>query len=144
MRLLAEFWIIYVILGLGEEMNGINVLDHIEVFGRFHGFSNDALHVMPVEVFGSRRQGRTTSIYNLLGRAGDTSAPSQHPLLVEPSSSCPVLSRQAGTVIMTTFGSIMLLLFLINFICECMSAIPLFLLFHFTFLPLSLMIHVHH
>jgi E3 ubiquitin-protein ligase HUWE1 len=85
-----------VILGLGEEMNGINVLDHIEVFGRDHGFSNDALHVMPVEVFGSRRQGRTTSIYNLLGRAGDTSAPSQHPLLVEPSSSRPVLSRQAG------------------------------------------------
>nr|GEV06544.1 probable 26S proteasome non-ATPase regulatory subunit 3 [Tanacetum cinerariifolium] len=85
-----------VILGLGEELNGINVLDHIEVFGRDHGFSNDALHVMPVEFFGSRRQGHTTSIYNLLGRAGDTSAPSQHPLLVEPSSSRPVLSRQAG------------------------------------------------
>ncbi|GKC01894.1 hypothetical protein Tco_0993504 [Tanacetum coccineum] len=67
-----------------------------------HGFSNDALHVMPVEVFGSRRQGRTTSIYNLLGRAGDTSAPSQHPLLVEPSSSRPVLSRQAACGLMTS------------------------------------------
>ncbi|CAI9291737.1 unnamed protein product [Lactuca saligna] len=70
-----------VILGLGEEMN---VLDQIEVFGRDHGLSNDALQVMPVEVFGSRRQGRTTSIYNLLRR---TVGPSQHPLLLEPSSS---------------------------------------------------------
>ncbi|XP_024977054.1 E3 ubiquitin-protein ligase UPL2-like isoform X1 [Cynara cardunculus var. scolymus] len=85
-----------VILGLGEGMNGINVLDHIEVFGRDHGFSNDTLQVMPVEVFGSRRQGRTTSIYNLLGRAGDTSAPSQHPLLMEPSRS--ISSRQADNV----------------------------------------------
>ncbi|KAE9458821.1 hypothetical protein C3L33_09258, partial [Rhododendron williamsianum] len=33
------------------------------------------------------RQGRTTSIYNLLGRTGDNAAPSQHPLLVEPTSS---------------------------------------------------------
>ncbi|KAI3693243.1 hypothetical protein L6452_33075 [Arctium lappa] len=65
-----------VILRLGEGMNGINVLDHIEVFGRDHSFSNDSLHVMPVEVFGSRRQGRTTSIYNLLGRSGDSSVPS--------------------------------------------------------------------
>ncbi|XP_052620770.1 E3 ubiquitin-protein ligase UPL2 [Lactuca sativa] len=76
-----------VILGLGEEMNGMNVLDQIEVFGRDHGFSNDALQVMPVEVFGSRRQGRTTSIYNLLGRTRDTVGTSQHPLLLEPSSS---------------------------------------------------------
>ncbi|KAI3685801.1 hypothetical protein L6452_35059 [Arctium lappa] len=84
-----------VILRLGEGMNGINVLDHIEVFGRDHSFSNDSLHVMPVEVFGSRRQGRTTSIYNLLGRSGDSSVPSQHPLLMEPSSSRVVSSRQA-------------------------------------------------
>ncbi|KAI3689153.1 hypothetical protein L2E82_47103 [Cichorium intybus] len=77
-----------VILGLGEEMNGMNVLDQIEVFGRDHGFSNDALQVMPVEIFGtSRRQGRTTSIYNLLGRTRDASAPSQHPLLMDPSAS---------------------------------------------------------
>uniref|UniRef100_A0A5B6ZFI1 HECT-type E3 ubiquitin transferase n=1 Tax=Davidia involucrata TaxID=16924 RepID=A0A5B6ZFI1_DAVIN len=76
-----------VILRLEEGINGINVFDHIEVFGRDHSFPNETLHVMPVEVFGSRRQGRTTSIYNLLGRNGDNSAPSQHPLLVEPSSS---------------------------------------------------------
>ncbi|CAK9186569.1 unnamed protein product [Ilex paraguariensis] len=76
-----------VILRLGEGMNGINVLDHIEVLGRDHRFSSDTLHVMPVEVFGSRRQGRTTSIYNLLGRSSDNAVPSQHPLLVEPSSS---------------------------------------------------------
>ncbi|PSS17338.1 E3 ubiquitin-protein like [Actinidia chinensis var. chinensis] len=75
-----------VILRLEEGMNGINVFDHIEVFGRDHS-ANETLHVMPVEVFGSRRQGRTTSIYNLLGRTGDNVAPSQHPLLVEPSSS---------------------------------------------------------
>ncbi|GKB59441.1 tRNA modification GTPase [Tanacetum coccineum] len=56
-----------VILRLGEGMNGINVFDHVEVFGRDHSFPNDTLHVMPVEVFGSRSQGRTTSIYNLLG-----------------------------------------------------------------------------
>ncbi|GKC54206.1 hypothetical protein Tco_1076951 [Tanacetum coccineum] len=56
-----------VILRLGEGMNGINVFDHVEVFGRDHSFPNDTLHVMPVEVFGSRFQGRTTSIYNLLG-----------------------------------------------------------------------------
>ncbi|KAL8225466.1 hypothetical protein R6Q57_018023 [Mikania cordata] len=83
-----------VLLRLGEGMNGINVLDHIEVFGREHSFNNDTLHVMPVEVFGSRRQGRTTSIYNLLGRSGDGSVPFQHPLLMEPSSSRAVSSRQ--------------------------------------------------
>ncbi|CDP00938.1 unnamed protein product [Coffea canephora] len=76
-----------VILRLGGGMNGINVFDHIEVFGRESSFSSETLHVMPVEVFGSRRQGRTTSIYNLLGRSGDSIVPSQHPLLVEPSSS---------------------------------------------------------
>nr|XP_043635676.1 E3 ubiquitin-protein ligase UPL2-like [Erigeron canadensis] len=85
-----------VILRLGEGMNGINVLDHIEVFGRDHSFNNDTLHVMPVEVFGSRRQGRTTSIYNLLGRSGDSSVPSQHPLLLEPSARA-VSSRQPDT-----------------------------------------------
>ncbi|XP_028066908.1 E3 ubiquitin-protein ligase UPL2-like isoform X3 [Camellia sinensis] len=76
-----------VILRLEEGINGINVFDHIEVFGRDNSFNNETLHVMPVEVFGSRRQGRTTSIYNLLGRTGDNASPSQHPLLVEPSSS---------------------------------------------------------
>ncbi|KAK6938058.1 Ubiquitin-associated domain, partial [Dillenia turbinata] len=76
-----------VILRLEEGMNGINVFDHIEVFGRDHNFANETLHVMPVDVFGSRRQGRTTSIHNLLGRSSDNNAPSQHPLLVEPSSS---------------------------------------------------------
>ncbi|CAA3008577.1 E3 ubiquitin- ligase UPL2-like [Olea europaea subsp. europaea] len=75
-----------VILRLGEEMNGINVFDHIEVFGR-DSFNSETLHVMPVEIFGSRRQGRTTSIYNLLGRNVDSTEPSQHPLLVEPPSS---------------------------------------------------------
>lgn len=85
-----------VILRLGDGMNGINMFDHIEVFGRDQNFSNE-LHVMPVEVFGSRRQGRTTSIYNLLGRTGDSSASTQHPLLVEPASSQPsVPPRQAG------------------------------------------------
>ncbi|XP_028777707.1 E3 ubiquitin-protein ligase UPL1 [Neltuma alba] len=76
-----------VILRLEEGINGINVFDHIEVFGRDNTFSNEALHVMPVEVFGSRRPGRTTSIYSLLGRTGDTASPSRHPLLAGPSSS---------------------------------------------------------
>ncbi|KAI9106855.1 hypothetical protein K1719_022383 [Acacia pycnantha] len=76
-----------VILRLEEGINGINVFDHIEVFGRDNTLSNEALHVMPVEVFGSRRPGRTTSIYSLLGRTGDTASPSRHPLLVGPSSS---------------------------------------------------------
>lgn len=75
-----------VIVRLGEGMNGVNVFDHIEVFGR-DSISSETFHVMPVEIFGSRRQGRTTSIYNLLGRSGDGTAPSQHPLLVEPHSS---------------------------------------------------------
>ena len=74
-----------VILRLEEGINGINVFDHIEVFGRDNSFANEALHVMPVEVFGSRRPGRTTSIYSLLGRTGDAAVPSRHPLLLEPS-----------------------------------------------------------
>ncbi|XP_058747804.1 E3 ubiquitin-protein ligase UPL2-like [Vicia villosa] len=78
-----------VILRLEEGINGINVLDHIEVLGRDNTFPNEAFHVMPVEVFGSRRPGRTTSIYSLLGRTGDTAMPSRHPLLVDPSSSFP-------------------------------------------------------
>ncbi|KAL1546797.1 HECT-type E3 ubiquitin transferase [Salvia divinorum] len=73
-----------VIVRLGEGMNGVNVFDHIEVFGR-DSIANETFHVMPVEIFGSRH--RTTSIYNLLGRSGDTNIPSQHPLLVEPHSS---------------------------------------------------------
>lgn len=75
------------ILRLEEGINGINVLDHIEVFGRDNSLANETLQVMPVELFGSRRQGRSTSIYNLLGRS-DNTVPSQHPLLVEshPSS----------------------------------------------------------
>ncbi|GFY85914.1 ubiquitin-protein ligase 2 [Actinidia rufa] len=76
-----------VILRLEEGINGINVIDHIEVLGRDRNFANETLHVMPVEVFGSRRQGRTTSIYNLLGRTGNNITSSQHPLLMEPSSS---------------------------------------------------------
>lgn len=74
-----------VILRLGDGTNGI--FDHIEVFGREHSLSSETLHVMPVDVFSTRRQGRTTSIYNLLGRSGDSTAPAQHPLLVESSSS---------------------------------------------------------
>ncbi|MCL7039483.1 hypothetical protein MKW94_010086 [Papaver nudicaule] len=91
-----------VILRLEEGINGINVFDHIEVFGRENNFPNDALHVMPVEVFGSRRQGRTTSIYNLLGRSGDNGAPSQHPLLTEPPSSLhPSPFRQPGDIVLS-------------------------------------------
>ncbi|XP_022131797.1 E3 ubiquitin-protein ligase UPL2-like isoform X2 [Momordica charantia] len=73
-----------VILRLEEGINGINVFDHVEVFGRDTS-QNETLHVMPVEIFGSRRQGRTTSIYNLLGRTGDNVAPSRHPLLGGPA-----------------------------------------------------------
>ncbi|PPR94337.1 hypothetical protein GOBAR_AA26326 [Gossypium barbadense] len=58
----------------------------IEVLGRDHSFASEALHVMPVEVFGSRRHDRTTSIYSPLGRSGENSGPSTHPLLVGPSS----------------------------------------------------------
>ncbi|XP_045828254.1 E3 ubiquitin-protein ligase UPL1-like isoform X1 [Trifolium pratense] len=82
-----------VILRLEEGINGINVLDHIEVLGRDNNFPNEAFHVMPVEVFGSRRPGRTTSIYSLLGRTGDTVIPSRHPLLVDPSSFPPSMGQ---------------------------------------------------
>ena len=85
-----------VILRLEEGINGINVFDHIEVFGRDNSFPNESLHVMPVEVFGSRRPGRTTSIYSLLGRSGDNAAPSCHPLLVGPSSSFHLSNGQSG------------------------------------------------
>ncbi|CAJ1971660.1 unnamed protein product [Sphenostylis stenocarpa] len=69
-----------VILRLEEGINGINVFDHIEVFGRDNSFANEAFHVMPLEVFGSRRPGRTTSIYSLLGRTGDTPVPTHNSL----------------------------------------------------------------
>ncbi|WOL02486.1 E3 ubiquitin-protein ligase [Canna indica] len=70
-----------VILRLEEGISGINVFDHIEVIGSEH------FPVMPLDIFGSRRQGRTTSIYNLLGRTGDhTALHLEHPLLEEPSS----------------------------------------------------------
>nr|XP_010929754.2 LOW QUALITY PROTEIN: E3 ubiquitin-protein ligase UPL2-like [Elaeis guineensis] len=75
-----------VILRLEEGFNGINVFDHIEVFGGNNNFSSETLSVMPLDIFGSRRQGRTTSIYNLLGRAGDHGVHLEHPLLEEPSS----------------------------------------------------------
>ncbi|CAL0305611.1 unnamed protein product [Lupinus luteus] len=88
-----------VILRLEEGVNGINVFDHIEVFGRDNNFPNEALHAMPVEVFGSRRPGRTTSIYSLLGRTDDTATPSRHPLLLEPSSSFHLPTRQSDNIL---------------------------------------------
>ncbi|KAK4801652.1 hypothetical protein SAY86_022139 [Trapa natans] len=75
-----------VILRLEEGINGFNIFDHIEVLERNHTLPNEALHLMPVEVFGSRRLPRTTSIYNLLGRAGGTASSSRHPLLNGPTS----------------------------------------------------------
>ncbi|TYH65157.1 hypothetical protein ES332_D06G037000v1 [Gossypium tomentosum] len=84
-----------VIIRLEEGMNGMDVFDQIDVFGRDHGFASETLRVMPVEVFGSRRQGRTTSIYSLLGRSGENSAPSRHPLLLGPSSQRSVSPRQS-------------------------------------------------
>ncbi|XP_062203891.1 E3 ubiquitin-protein ligase UPL1-like [Phragmites australis] len=74
-----------VILRLEEGINGINVFDHIEVFGGSNNLSADTLRVMPLDIFGTRRQGRSTSIYNLLGRASDHGVV-DHPLLEEPSS----------------------------------------------------------
>ncbi|XP_019414794.1 PREDICTED: E3 ubiquitin-protein ligase UPL1-like isoform X2 [Lupinus angustifolius] len=88
-----------VILRLEEGVNGINVFDHIEVFGRDNSFPNEAHHAMPVEVFGSRRPGRTTSIYSLLGRTGDTATPSRHPLLVGPSSSFHLPTGQSDNIL---------------------------------------------
>ncbi|CAN6333804.1 unnamed protein product [Urochloa humidicola] len=74
-----------VILRLEEGINGINVFDHIEVFGGSNNLSGDTLRVMPLDIFGTRRQGRSTSIYNLLGRANDHGV-LDHPLLEESSS----------------------------------------------------------
>ncbi|CAL0307794.1 unnamed protein product [Lupinus luteus] len=54
-----------------EGVDEINVFDHVEAFGRDNSFANETFHVMPVEVFGSRRPGLTTSIYSLLGRTDD-------------------------------------------------------------------------
>ncbi|KAI9201569.1 hypothetical protein LWI28_025432 [Acer negundo] len=89
-----------IILRLEEGINGINVFDHIEVFGRDHSFLNETLHVMPVDVFGSRRQARTTSIYSLLGRTGDGAASSRHPLLLgPPHSATPRQSENAHDII---------------------------------------------
>ncbi|KAI4366524.1 hypothetical protein MLD38_022393 [Melastoma candidum] len=85
-----------VILRLEEGINGINVFDHIEVLGRNHSFTNETVRLMPVEVFGSRRQGRTTSIYDLLGRAGSSAVPSRHPLLTRLAQSSS--SRQTESV----------------------------------------------
>ncbi|WOG91550.1 hypothetical protein DCAR_0310799 [Daucus carota subsp. sativus] len=76
------------ILRLGDGMNGNNMFDHIEALGSEQNISSE-LHVMPVDVFGTRHQGRTTSIYNLLGRMGDSAATTRHPLLGEPASSLP-------------------------------------------------------
>ncbi|KAJ6822557.1 E3 ubiquitin-protein ligase UPL1-like [Iris pallida] len=74
-----------VVLRLEEGING-SIFDHIEVFSGTNNISSDNLRVMPLDLFGSRRQGRTTSIYNLLGRAGDHGGHLEHPLLEEPSS----------------------------------------------------------
>ncbi|KAG5080956.1 hypothetical protein AAZX31_02G201900 [Glycine max] len=93
-----------VILQLEEGINGINVFDHIEVFGRDNSFANEAFQVMPVEVFGSRRQGRTTSIYSLLGRTGDTAVPSRHPLLLEPSSFPPPTGQSDSSLENNSLG----------------------------------------
>lgn len=92
-----------VILRFEDGINGLNVLDHLEVL-RDHRFSDETLHVMPVEVFGSRRQGRTTSIYSLLGRTGDGATPSQHPLL-SGSASLPATQSQTGSRFCTLFIS---------------------------------------
>ncbi|RLN00081.1 E3 ubiquitin-protein ligase UPL1-like isoform X2 [Panicum miliaceum] len=59
--------------------------DGTEVFGGSNNLAGDTLRVMPLDIFGTRRQGRSTSIYNLLGRASDHGV-LDHPLLEEPSS----------------------------------------------------------
>lgn len=95
-----------------EGVDGIDVLNQIEVFSRDYNFVNDTFPVMPVDVFGSRRQGRTTSIYNLIGRNGDHGTPPQHPLLVEPSSSQHSLtSRQSGQFLFYQFSIFWFILF---------------------------------
>ena len=85
-----------VIFRLEDGINGINVFDHIEVFGGGNNFSNETLRVMPLEVFGSRRQGRSTSIINLLGRSGNQGVVAEHPYLVDPSSRPSANQRQFG------------------------------------------------
>eukprot|EP01018_Ginkgo_biloba_P030617 Gb_17424 [translate_table: standard] len=78
--------------------DGINVFDHFEVLGRADtDFPSDPFHAMPIEeVFGmNRRQGRTTSIYNLLGRADDRRTIFLHPLLNGPSVPSRSIPHQA-------------------------------------------------
>ncbi|XP_051186843.1 E3 ubiquitin-protein ligase UPL1 isoform X2 [Lolium perenne] len=91
-----------VILRLEEGINGINVFDHIEVFGGSNNLSGDTLRVMPLDIFGTRRQGRSTSIYNLLGRASDQGI-LDHPLLEEPSMLLPP-QRQPGNLVEMAFS----------------------------------------
>ncbi|KAJ4837727.1 hypothetical protein Tsubulata_038110 [Turnera subulata] len=97
----------------GEHIDSFNVVQN---YGRSEAVTDDMEHdqdldggfapaeddymqetseEMRVEFLGSRRQGRTTSIYNLLGRNGDSAAPSRHPLLVGPSSPQLVPPRQS-------------------------------------------------
>ncbi|XP_039041914.1 E3 ubiquitin-protein ligase UPL2-like isoform X2 [Hibiscus syriacus] len=83
-----------VILRLEEGLNEMDMFDQIEVFGRDNSFANETLHVMPVEVFGSTRHERT-SIYSPLGRSGENSGSSTHPLLVGPSSLHSASTRQS-------------------------------------------------
>eukprot|EP00252_Welwitschia_mirabilis_P015868 TRINITY_DN35256_c0_g1_i1.p1 TRINITY_DN35256_c0_g1~~TRINITY_DN35256_c0_g1_i1.p1 ORF type:complete len:3600 (-),score=671.44 TRINITY_DN35256_c0_g1_i1:388-11187(-) len=76
--------------------DGINIFDHIEVLDRAEAdFPSDPFHVMPIEeVFGTnRRHGRTTSIYNLLGRTDERGTAFQHPLLVAPVASSAINRR---------------------------------------------------
>ncbi|KAF7064261.1 hypothetical protein CFC21_070622 [Triticum aestivum] len=91
-----------VILRLEEGINGINVFDHIEVFGGSNNVSGDTLRVMPLDIFGTRRQGRSTSIYNLLGRASDQGV-LDHPLLEEPSMLLPQ-QRQPENLVEMAFS----------------------------------------
>ncbi|KAJ1257365.1 hypothetical protein BS78_K086400 [Paspalum vaginatum] len=92
-----------VILRLEEGINGINVFDHIEVFGGSNNLSGDTLRVMPLDIFGTRRQGRSTSIYNLLGRASDHSV-LDHPLLEEPSSMLNLPQGQPENLVEMAFS----------------------------------------
>lgn len=92
-----------VILRLEEGINGINVFDHIEVFGGSNNLSGDTLRVMPLDIFGTRRQGRSTSIYNLLGRASDQGV-LDHPLLEEPSMLHIPQQRQPENLVEMAFS----------------------------------------
>ncbi|KAJ3671897.1 hypothetical protein LUZ60_007976 [Juncus effusus] len=100
-----------VILRLEEGINGINVFDHIEVFGGGAGGGGDTLRVMPLDIFGTRRSGghggRTASIYNLLGggRGGESQAGrSEHPLLEEPSALRLLAQRQSDNAVELAFS----------------------------------------